>query len=240
MSSTINYSLERLLEEDGGRQHILAELTRIQRDYRIAGGKVIELGCGHGRNLAVFQGANEVSGVEGLASAVEHARSRGLNVLQADLAAPLPLPTAAFDCVMLLDVLEHLEWPQRCLQEAARIARPGGLVIVNLPNHFTMTARVRILLGRGGVEAVGYFPESAVWDYPHLRFFQHRSATALLASAGLQIVEDRSFMFPAVPMSHELRKVGLGRLLPGLARRYPDAFAAGFFLISRRPEGATT
>lgn len=233
MGSTINYSLERLLDEDGGRQHILAELARIQRGYRISGGKVIELGCGHGRNLAVFRDENEVCGVEGLAGAVEHARSRGLNVLQGDLAAPLPLATGEFDCVMLLDVLEHLEWPQRCLLEAARIARPGGLVIVNLPNHFTLTARLKILFGRGGVEAVGYFPESAVWDYPHLRFFQHRSACAMLASAGLEIVEDRSSIFPAVPMSHELRKIGLARLLPALARRSPDAFAAGFFLIAR-------
>ena len=49
------------------------------------------------------------------------------------------MPDQSVDCVLLLDVLEHLEWPERCLRQAHRVLKPDGLLFVNVPNHFTMT-----------------------------------------------------------------------------------------------------
>ncbi len=45
----------------------------------------------------------------------------------------LPFPGSLIDCVLLLDVLEHLEQPERCLGEIYRVLKPGGLLIVQVP-----------------------------------------------------------------------------------------------------------
>lgn len=53
--------------------------------------------------------------------------------LEADLTQPLPLPDAAYDTVLLTDVLEHLPRPDAIWAEIRRILRPGGVVIVGVP-----------------------------------------------------------------------------------------------------------
>jgi SAM-dependent methyltransferase len=233
--TTVNYSLDILQSEDADRQHILAELRRLQQVHGIVGRRVLELGCGNGRNLRVFQGENEVLGIDGLDEAVAHASRLGIQAQTADLNQPLDMPDQSVDCVLLLDVLEHLEWPERCLRQAHRVLKPDGLLFVNVPNHFTMTARLRILRGRGGVTAVGYFPQSHDWNYPHIRFFSHDSIQELVRHCGFAVVSDRSHAFPAVPMSHELRRLGAARLIDLAAKRWPNAYAGGFFLVARRP-----
>lgn len=50
-----------------------------------------------------------------------------------DLTEPLPLPDAAFDTVLLTDVLEHLPTPELAMKEVARILRPTGVVLIGVP-----------------------------------------------------------------------------------------------------------
>jgi SAM-dependent methyltransferase len=45
----------------------------------------------------------------------------------------LPLAEATVDCVVLLDVLEHLPDPERCLREAARVLHAGGELMIHVP-----------------------------------------------------------------------------------------------------------
>ena len=47
-------------------------------------------------------------------------------------AVALPLPAAAFDAVLLLDLLEHVD-DRAALAEAARVLRPGGQLLVTVP-----------------------------------------------------------------------------------------------------------
>jgi SAM-dependent methyltransferase len=58
---------------------------------------------------------------------------------------PLPFPDDAFECVVLADVLEHLEDPHGALDEALRVARRS--VVVVLPNVYTLLLRLRYLSG---------------------------------------------------------------------------------------------
>jgi SAM-dependent methyltransferase len=50
-----------------------------------------------------------------------------------DLTGPLPLADDAFDTVLLSDVLEHIPTPQRLMDEIARVLKPGGKLILNVP-----------------------------------------------------------------------------------------------------------
>lgn len=232
MSKSINYSSEKLMGEFSGRTHIRGSLEAIKKRYQLADKKIIELGCGLGDNLRIFMPENDVIGFEGLDDATSMANERGLRVVQADLdSAPIPLDDCSVDVVLCMDVLEHLVNPAFCVAESRRVLRKNGLLIINVPNHFTFSGRVRILLG-SGADSQAYFPNSEDWENPHIRFFRHASSISLLKKAGFEIVEDCSGNIPAVP--------GLGRF-PGmmnrslpryLARKFPDLFASGFFMVA--------
>jgi SAM-dependent methyltransferase len=58
----------------------------------------------------------------------------------------LPYPDAAFDAVVSIEVVEHVENQFEFLRELARIAKPGAAVIVTTPNTLNANSRVRALL----------------------------------------------------------------------------------------------
>lgn len=48
-------------------------------------------------------------------------------------AQALSIASSAIDTVLLLDVLEHLPRPDRCMKEIYRVIRPGGKLVVQIP-----------------------------------------------------------------------------------------------------------
>lgn len=229
-ATTVNYSAERLESEYQQRRPIREALSAAASRYSVRGCNVVELGSGLGFNLEVFSQGNEILGIEGLESAAGLARERGIPTIAANLQHSLPLETASCDLVLCLDVLEHLLEPEIALKEAHRILKASGKLIINVPNHFTLSGRLNILFG-SGIDSVKFFPDSPDWSNPHVRFFRRSSIASLLEHCGFEIVEDWSPKFPSIPL---LNRLGLNRpqLVSGLARRFPDLFAGGFFLIS--------
>src|SRR6266576_3926397 len=61
-------------------------------------------------------------------------RLENVAVRQGDLNGELPFAPHAFDFVTCLEGLEHIENPQQAIREFARMLRPGGTVIVSVPN----------------------------------------------------------------------------------------------------------
>lgn len=109
-----------------------SEVALDRRPLEVAGRDVVELGCGTGRNLAriLAGGARRYLGLDGSPGMLEQARRRGddprVSWALADLAAPLPLPDASADLVLIVLVLEHLTAIGRLLGEVGRVLRPGG------------------------------------------------------------------------------------------------------------------
>jgi SAM-dependent methyltransferase len=48
-------------------------------------------------------------------------------------ASRLPFADGAFDCVLLLDVLEHIDMPEAAMAETSRVLRPGGELLLTIP-----------------------------------------------------------------------------------------------------------
>jgi SAM-dependent methyltransferase len=229
----INYSSELLEHEFDTREPIRIALRLLQDTYGVIGQTIAEFGSGLGYNLEIFRPQNKVIGIEGLGVAAEAARARGIPTITADLSGSVPLESETYDIALCLDVLEHLMDPGLCLREAHRILRANGIIAVNVPNHFSLTGRINIARG-SGVDSVKFFPNHADWEHPHVRFFRHSSILKLIAGCGFSIEADWTAMFPSIPILRRWPAVHHSRLAGMLARRSPELFAGGFFIIGRK------
>jgi len=95
---------------------------------------LLDVGCGWGVNLTAFERAGYV--VTGLDVSRETLRMidrPDRRLIEADLSKSLPDGAPEFDCVLALDVIEHIDDDVQALRQLARLVRPGGHVIVTVP-----------------------------------------------------------------------------------------------------------
>ncbi|QHS09845.1 metalloregulator ArsR/SmtB family transcription factor [Sinimarinibacterium sp. NLF-5-8] len=122
----------------------------------LALGDVVDIACGDGVLAELLaEHAHSVTGVDISATVTAAARKRlsrlkNVRFVQADM-HDLPLPQAQFDQVFLMHALSYTQAPQTVLQQAARLLRPGGhLVVAALGAHAhaeTMRAYDHLNLG---------------------------------------------------------------------------------------------
>lgn len=160
-------------------------------DAHVAGSRrVLDVGCGDGSASGAWL-ANRCGsyvGVDVSPAAVEAARVRGLDARTIDDAGELPFPADSFDGAICTEVLEHLFDPLGALEEIRRVLRPGGTVVVTVPNvaHWRYRADLA-LLGRFNPRADSV-SASEPWRDPHIRFFTQATLGQVIARAGLQPV----------------------------------------------------
>jgi methionine biosynthesis protein MetW len=185
-----------------------------------AGGSALDLGCASGGLLALLRPrAGHLAGLELSATAARAAAEVADEVVQGALEDPdLPFAPDGFDLVVLADVLEHLADPAAALRRAAGWCRPGGAVLVSVPNVAHWSARLALARGRWPQE------ESGTFDSSHLRWFTRASLAEALSGAGLADVRLdaivpalRNHLRPArLAQRAEPAWQALGRRAPGL------------------------
>lgn len=196
------------------------------------GGRVLDVGCASGGLLALLRDrAGHLAGLELSPTAARAAERVADEVACGALEDPgLPFAQASFDLVVLADVLEHLPDPAAGLARAVGWCRPGGAVLVSVPNVAHWRARLTLLRGRWPQQPSGTF------DAGHLRWFTHDALRALLDGAGLGALE----LHPVVPaLRNHLRAQRLAaRAEPAwqaLGRRAPGLLAYQIVAAGRRP-----
>jgi SAM-dependent methyltransferase len=117
-----------------GRRRVLAAVLD---GLAVAPGiRILDAGCGSGRNMADLARRGKVCGVELASSSLEVARARGVGEVRAgSLEQPLPFADGAFDLAVALDVLEHLADDRPAWRELARVVTPGGRLVVTVPQY---------------------------------------------------------------------------------------------------------
>src|SRR3989338_2879769 len=97
--------------------------------------KVLELGCGYNAPLLTWLSTRFRSGqLVGIDLSVNHnlGKSR-ISIIAANVDNALPIDSASMDIVISLALLEHLEQPQQFLNEAYRVLKPGGMLLLTTP-----------------------------------------------------------------------------------------------------------
>jgi 2-polyprenyl-3-methyl-5-hydroxy-6-metoxy-1,4-benzoquinol methylase len=168
-------------------------------------GRLIDVGCGTGELLAVARDRGwNVIGIDPVADQAEHARSeRQLDVRAATL-EEFGKPEHPFDAVTAFHVLEHMPEPIAFARGLSEIARPGGSLMIEVPNFDSLERKRR----------------GPRWGHlrplEHLVHYTPDSLRRVLESAGLEQVTTRTVTWVGPPQS--LHEAAAGLAEPRLAR----------------------
>ncbi len=87
-----------------------------------------------GTNLERLEAAGfQVTGLDVSRRALELIDRPYRQLIEADLSKDLPESAPQYDCVLALDVIEHIDDDSRALHQLARLVKPPGLVVVSVP-----------------------------------------------------------------------------------------------------------
>lgn len=182
---------------------------------------VLEVGCACGGNLLQLRAQRpdvELCGVE--LSEASAAVARQFAQIHAIDIETLHQPAweGKFDAVILGDLLEHLRDPWQTLRRIHRVLRPGGRVIISVPNVMHISNLGRLL--RHGD---WHYASSGILDRTHLRFFTRKTAAELVAQAGCRVIAVEPRIFAQKPQWAPLRAQILPLLGPDVAPENLDA-----------------
>jgi len=191
--------------------HLLAEeALRVTRpgDFVFEGG----VSSGYFARVLVEAGRH-VDGHELDPDAAEEAREVCGNVQVGDLQTlDVDQLTRTYDLLLFGDTLEHLPRPDEVLRRLRANVRPGGHLVVSIPNIANWTVRLQLLLGRFS------YTERGILDRTHLRFYTVRTLPEMLAEAGFRCVRLQAAVpVPGVTNERLARWTHrIGNIRPGL------------------------
>jgi SAM-dependent methyltransferase len=167
--------------------------------------KVLDIGCGNGSQLAIplAAGGYQVTAVDPHLQSIERGRSLAPDV---DFRAGVlsDLPASGYHCVVISEVLEHLDQPEELLSAALPYLADSGVLIVTVPNGYgefefdrrayqtlrvdKIVTRLRALI-RGGKSMHGMAGSDD--DSPHIQRFTLGRLRRAFARNNLLVLESR-------------------------------------------------
>jgi ubiquinone/menaquinone biosynthesis C-methylase UbiE len=222
------YDARRGGNEPGGYHDLIDDLE-VDFVKRFAKGKrVLEVGCGTGLLLSRFADfASRAVGLDLSEGMLAHARARGLEVVQGS-ATELPFPDATFDVACAFKVLAHIPDIGRALDEMFRVVVPGGVVIGEFYNPYSVRALAKRIAGAQRIGAS--YDEAAVFtrfDSPTDVARLMPPTARLLSSRGIRIVTPAAFAL-RVPLVRGLLTRAEHLLADGPLRRLGGFYAVAY------------
>lgn len=171
----------------------------VRRQTGLRQGSLLDIGSGTGVFAAAMQAAGwQVTGLE----PDEGARAVAKSLQGIELQEPgilYQLPPASFDAITLWHVLEHVHDLQGYLERIKLLLKPGGRLIIAVPNYTSKDAAV-------------YGPYWAAWDVPrHLYHFSPQAMEVLLDRHAFRVLQYRPMWFDSFYVSMLSSKYRNGR-----------------------------
>lgn len=192
--------------------------------------EVLEIGCGTGLILSRIDSiASRAVGVDLSPGMLEKARARGLEVHEGS-ATELPFDDASFDTVCSFKVLAHVEPIDVAIAEAVRVVRPGGHLVLELYNRWSLRYLARKI---SGARRIGNAHDeddiSTRWDTPREALDRLPPGVEVVRVAGVRV---------ATPVAAVHRVPGIRRIFGRAERALVDSplrwFGGFLVLILRR------
>ncbi len=157
---------------------------------------ILDAGCGTGANLQLMQSYGRAIGIDLSQQAIEFCRARGIpndRAFQASL-TDLPFCPGEFDLVLSFDVICNIPDDAQALAEIARVLRPGGRLITQLPAYQWLWSTHDVAVG-------------------HQRRYSARELRGKVTKAGLvveRMTHTNALLLPISVTSRLVRRGGLG------------------------------
>ena len=204
----------------GGYHDLIDELELGFLERFARGRSVLEVGCGTGLLLErMLHFAEKAKGVDLSPGMLARARERGLDVVEGS-ATELPFESDTFDVACSFKVLAHVRDIRQALGEMVRVVRPGGVVVAEFYNSYSLRTLVK-RFGPAGAIAEGR-DEGEVYT----RFDTPDTVRAILPTAS-RIVDRRGVRI-VTPAAAALRLPAIGPLLVAAERFLCDSPLADY------------
>jgi len=202
--------------------------------------KALDVGCGSGLFFEDLASKPNISmlGLDAQSPFTSLALNRGYErvVIVEDLNSDiLPFESSRFDLIICKDVLEHLVDPFFVLKEMHRCLKPGGILLLHVPNHFPLVGRLKFLFDNR-IDTFNFFGSDNRWIYPHIRFFSFENFVGEALNLGFCLKKNMSYVFPAIPWLSRISCLSV--FCRWLARISPQQFSYGFTVFLRKKRNA--
>ncbi len=177
---------------------------RVEAAARILqpGRRLLDVGCGDGTlGMLVSERFEEICGIDISDRAIELAQRRGIKAYKVNLNVErLPFDNNYFDTITCLSTLQFIYDVIFALRECHRVLRPGGKLILTVPNMRTIWRIFKLVV-------LGEFPRTSLdsegYDGGTLHYFCYRNQRNLLEQTGFKINIHRGIFY----RPHFLEKV---------------------------------
>jgi SAM-dependent methyltransferase len=212
--------------------------------------KVLDVGCGNGSQLAIpmADAGYQVTAIDPHQPSIERGRRKapGVKFLWGSVEELSPI---RFDCVIISEVLEHLDAPEALLRAALPYLAESGILIVTVPNGYgefeldrrfygalqleKLVAWLRSVFGKGNSKECFAGSDD---HSPHVQRFTLSRLRQMFERNGLVLVESRGMSMASGPvMAHLFGKFKTFiNLNAAIADHVPLAVAAGWMFALRR------
>lgn len=160
-------------------------LNQIQILYHNKPVQILDVGCGNGHSAAqLAQRGHSITGIDVSPDGIEIARATfpGIrfevySLYENDLEKVVTQPV---DCVISLEVVEHLFYPKKLFEQSARVLKKGGYLIVSTPYHGYLKNLATSVLG-GWDQHFGVADDGG-----HIKFFSKKTLAEMACKAGFK------------------------------------------------------
>jgi len=208
------------------------QIAAVKRHMSLTGKKALDIGCGGGLFLATLKAEGaEVTGVELSDTRAYYSKTKhGFEVVKRTIEDDYwKAFHESFDVVTLWDVIEHVNYPLATLQAAAKMLKPGGILLIDTPCRDAFYHRFgEFTYNISG----GRFPTFlntmySAKPFGHKQILSLTEMRGLYEAAGLEVVELKRFHELSFPYSFYLKKLVRSDILVRLLL----PFVHVFFLI---------